>query len=280
MAGTVKISDENYPELLKNTPHPPKTFYYKGKYRSEIFNNCVAVVGSRKMSFYGEKVIEKLFSDFSKDITVVSGFMTGVDAESHRQALKHGLKTIAVMPCGIEYVHPEDQSALYEEIIASGGLILSEFEGDFKPQSWTYPKRNRIVAGLSRAVVVIEASMDSGSLITARIANSYSRKVFVVPGSIFSSLSLGKIQISNEFATSIDSGFIINKFLGLDFKSVMKNNDRRCENRIVKILQNGPLTLDEISKQLSLDIPTLSTEITVLSISDLVSERGGKYYAC
>jgi len=281
----VNISDFSYPKLLKEIPSPPKKIYFKGNYCPEIFRNCLAVVGSRRMSIYGVKVIEKIFSVLSREISVVSGFMSGVDAESHKQAIRFGLKTIAVMPCGIDYIHPESQADLYENILKNKGLILSEFPGNFKPKTWTYPKRNRIVAGLSRAVLVIEASEKSGSLITARMANCYGREVFVVPGSIFSNLSKGKIQISNEFATNIDSGFYINSFFGF------KTGDIKCEsgregkrspgnNKILEILKNSPMTIDELSEYFSVDIPKLNAELTLLSVSGLVSESEGKFYAC
>lgn len=284
MAGAVNILDILYPKLLKDIPSPPKNLYYKGNFREELFENCLAVVGSRRMSIYGEKVIEKIFAALSKNITIVSGFMSGVDAEAHRQALRFGLKTIAVMPCGIDCIHPEDQEELYKKIISELGLILSEFEGNFKPKIWTYPKRNKIVAGLSKAVLVIEASKDSGSLITARIANSFGRKVFVIPGSIFSTLSSGKVQICNEFASTIDSGFNINKFFGLEFSGngIFGQGNQENENKsgILDVLRDSPMTIDDLAKYLSVNVSEISTELTLLSMNNLVTEQGGKFYAC
>jgi len=283
MAGEVSISDFLYPEMLAEVPSPPQKIYFKGNYCSEIFQNCLAVVGSRKMSVYGVRVIEKFFSVLHKDISIVSGFMSGVDAEAHRRAIKLGLRTIAVMPCGIDYIHPENQTDLYEEILNNDGLILSEFEGDFKPKFWTYPKRNRIVAGLSRAVLVVEASKNSGSLITARMANSYGRRVFVVPGSIFSNLSEGKTQISNEFAINIDSGFSINEFFGFGSNIYTYKNGKELDfenNIILETLKNDPMTMDELSEYLSVDISTLNKEVTYLLMSGLVTESEGKLYAC
>jgi len=280
MAGEVNISDARYPTLLKEIPSPPKKLFYKGDFRSEIFENCIAVVGSRKMSIYGEKVIEKIFSTLSKKITVVSGFMSGVDAESHRQALKFGLKTIAVMPCGIDYIHPEDQVSLYQKILSKNSLVISEYPDQFKPKIWTYPRRNRIVAGLSRAVVVIEASLNSGSLITAKLANSFGRDVFIVPGSIFSNLSAGKIQISNEFAKSIDSGLYINKLFGLENLDTSSTVPAFGKNLVLETLKNNPMTINEISQYLNMDISNLSTQLTLFSMDGSVFEQGGKFYAC
>ena len=211
MAGWVSISDYEYPEILRNSPNPPKTLFYKGSWRPEIFNNCLAIVGSRKMSLYGKKLYRKLFLFCLKNYHCI-WLYDGVDMEAHIQALKFGLNTIAVMPCRIDLIHPRGNDFTYNEIIKNNGLIMSEYESLFQPKIWTYPRRNRIVAGLSKAVLVIEASVNSGSLITARLANSCKRKVFVVPGSIFSNLTEGKVQISKDFAEFIYSGLEINEF--------------------------------------------------------------------
>lgn len=280
MAGEVNDFDTKYPKMLRQIPSPPKKLYYKGNYNENIFENCLAVVGSRKMSPYGERVLEKIFSTLSPEITIVSGFMHGVDAEAHRKALKFGLITIAVMPCGVDLVHPNDQRKLYEEII-SKGLVLSEYEGCFEPKIWTYPRRNRVVAGLSKAVLVIEAAIESGSLITARIAHSFGRDVFVVPGSIFSELNSGKVQISNEFAKTIDSGFYINKYFNLNYIRKNFSESETTENEILKSLRSIPMTIDDLKKQFpKKDISQISTEITLLTMSKSVVEKEGVFYAC
>lgn len=272
------MTDNKYPLLLGKIPDPPKTLYFKGKLDKDIIKKCLAVVGSRKMSLYGKRVINHVFSTLSKKITIVSGFMYGVDAYAHETALRVGLKTIVVMPCGIDYIHPEDQKGLYKKILDSQGLILSEYPSDFKPKLWTYPKRNRIVAGLSMAVLVVEADLHSGSLITANLAHSYGRDVFVIPGSIFSDLSRGKIQISNLFAKEISSGSEINKYLCLESSSA--NTSGYKITPIIELLNSTPLTIDEISENLSRPVTEISSEITDLSIKGLVSEEGGRFYAC
>ncbi len=156
---TIKIDDEKYPRLLKEIGSPaPKKLYYKGDLNNDIFKNCLAVVGSRHLTSYGRRVTERFVAEIaSAGITIVSGFMYGGDEAAHSAAVKAGGKTIAVMPCGIDIIHPEYQKGLYEEILKNNGLIISEYEGKFLPVTWTYVKRNRIVAGLSRAVLVVEA---------------------------------------------------------------------------------------------------------------------------
>ena len=214
LSKTLKLSNHNYPELLKTIPNPPKYLYYRGTLGRGAFDKCLAVIGSRNISRYGENVIEYLFRKLSKDITVVSGFMRGVDMHAHSQAVKNGLKTIAVVPHGIDYKYDGDALNLYSKIISSGGLVISELNGTTGSEIWMYPRRNRIVAGICKALVVIEASENSGTVMTADISNSFGRKVFVVPGSIFSGLSKGKILISNKYATNIDSSDPVNDFMG------------------------------------------------------------------
>jgi len=280
MAGEVNDFDTSYPKMLRQIPSPPKKLYFKGNFDKEIFKNCLAVVGSRKMSPYGERVLEKIFSTLASEITIVSGFMCGVDAEAHRKALKFGLQTIAVMPCGIDLIHPRNQKSLYEEIV-SNGLILSEFDGFFEPRLWTYPRRNRIVAGLSTAVLVIEAASESGSLITARMAHSFGRDVFVVPGSIFSELNSGKVQISNEFAKTIDSGFSINKYFNLNYTGKLPEEYKNDNSEILNSIRCVPMTIDDLKKQFpNKDISQISTEVTLLTMSKSVVEREGVFYAC
>ncbi len=279
MAGAVNYTDTAYPKMLLQIPSPPKKLYFKGNYSEKIFENSLAVVGSRKMSPYGERALEKIFSTLSSEITIVSGFMHGVDAEAHRKALKFGLNTIAVMPCGVDLVHPGDQKNLYEEIV-SKGLVISEYDGYFEPKVWTYPRRNRVVAGLSRAVLVIEAALNSGSLITARMAHSFGREVFVVPGSIFSDLNSGKVQISNEFAKTIDSGSYINKYFNLNCTGNMLKENKMDGNEILNYLKSTPMTIDDLKKQFpEKDISQISAEITLLTMNNLVVEREGIFYA-
>ena len=190
MENVVTINDPRYPSLLKQISDPPKQLYYKGEWQDDIFENCLAVVGSRRMTTYGKQIAERLVSEIaSREITIVSGFMYGIDATSHKAAVDIGGKTIAVMPCGIELVHPEYQVKLYDEILENKGLIISEYNGNLLPTNWTYPRRNRLVAGLSKAVMVVEAGEKSGSLITANFARKFKRKIFAVPGPLTSILS-------------------------------------------------------------------------------------------
>ena len=146
----VTMDDPKYPGLLKEAKKSPEVLYYKGDWDEAIFENCLTVVGSRRMTKYGKQITEKIVSEIAgAGITIVSGFMYGIDATAHKAALEAGGRTIAVMPCGIDIIHPEYQKELYEEILKNKGLIISEFEGAHPPAVWTYPRRNKIMAGLS-----------------------------------------------------------------------------------------------------------------------------------
>ncbi len=202
----IKVGDKEFPNLLKEIKDCPQKLYYKGNWDKEIFANCLAVVGSRRMTSYGRRVSEQIVSEIgAAGITIVSGFMYGGDACAHQAAIKASGRTIAVMPCGIEIIHPEYQIDLYYSILKNNGLIISEYEGKTAPALWTYPKRNRIIAGLSKAVLIVEAGLQSGTLITAEYAKKFNRKIFVVPGPITSPVSLGTAKLLKEGATLVTS---------------------------------------------------------------------------
>ncbi|TSC55898.1 MAG: hypothetical protein Greene071421_516 [Parcubacteria group bacterium Greene0714_21] len=205
-AEVITKEDAQYPKLLKEMRDAPKKLYYKGAWNPQLFKHCFAVVGTRRMTSYGKRVTEQLVGEIAAaGVTIVSGFMYGIDATSHKAALRVGGRTIAVMPCGIDVIHPEYQKDLYNEIVDNGGLILSEYEGTFLPTLWSYPKRNRIVAGLCQATMVVEAGENSGSLITANFAKKFGRRVFAVPGPLTSSVSVGIMQLIKEGAAVVTS---------------------------------------------------------------------------
>lgn len=181
------------PELKKllDLSTVPKDLYYQGKWNPKIFTKCAAIVGSRKMTVYGEKVVEKLVSQLiAQGYTIVSGFMYGVDKYAHTMCVQNGGKTIAVLGWGITTPLSGDDLRLAKEIIVAGGLLLSEWK-EQKAAHWTFPARNRIVAALSEKTYVVEAALQSGSLITARLAYTLKRELWAVPGPITSRSSMG-----------------------------------------------------------------------------------------
>jgi len=316
----ISINDLEYPKLLKEIKDAPKRLYHKGDYSPEIFNNCLAVVGSRRMTSYGKRAIEKIVSKIAASgITIVSGFMFGVDATAHKAALDVGGRTIAVMPCGIDIIHPEYQEKLYNDILKNNGLIISEFENDLPPALWTYPKRNRIVAGLSQATLVIEAAINSGSLITAKYAKEYNRKLFVVPGPITSANSEGINQLMKEGASIASKAEdVLEYYKNHGFFSyftpkgpyvLQKNHNPSkvlpehnfssrftqdgayasqknhtpsspLESKIITELKNEPMEVDVLARMLGMSASEIGTKISLMQLQGIITKQGNKYYIC
>lgn len=284
----VHLSEENeYPKLLKGIgKDAPKCLYYKGIWDDAIFSNCLAVVGSRNLTTYGKQVAERLVTPLSgAGITIVSGFMYGGDAAAHKAALQAGGRTIAVMPCGIERIHPEYQQDLYHDILNNRGLIISEYEGDQMPVNWMYPRRNRIVAGLSKAILVLEAGLKSGTLITANFAKKYGRKIFVVPGPITSENSKGIMQLIKEGATPISSAEDILDFFGVGgLRGLASKKEAKLqetdgfEQRIIDYLRKEPLEIDALARIFSLPASKMGTTLSIMQLQGLIKYEGGKYH--
>ncbi len=279
--GEVKIEDERYPELLKKINDPPKVLRYRGTFNENIFKNTLAVVGSRRATNYGKLVTEKLVRELAEEgITIVSGFMFGIDAVAHNAAVSANGKTIAVMPCGADIVHPAYQKELYSEI-EKKGLILSEFEDGFPPDKWTYPRRNRIVVGLSMATLVIEAAEKSGSLISAEFAKKYERPIFAVPGAITSSVSKGTNNLIKEGANMVTCAEDILSFFSKDKKE--RSEDKRKnlnkeEELIINVLDAEMADTDEIARKTKLPLALVGSSLSVLELKGLVGKKGRKFY--
>ncbi|MGH9971175.1 MAG: DNA-processing protein DprA [Pyrinomonadaceae bacterium] len=186
------LDDGVYPSLLREIFDPPITLYVKGAWEECLDQPCIAIVGSRRCSTYGQNAALMLGRDLAqRGVTVISGFARGIDAAAHRGALEGGGRTVAVLGTGINQVYPRDHKKLADEILGRGGAALTQFPLGTPPVSENFPYRNRIISGLSLGVVVIEAAENSGSLITARLAIEQNREVFAVPGNITSRNSFG-----------------------------------------------------------------------------------------
>lgn len=256
------------PELssLLDLPHPPKELYYSGTWNPSLFTECVAIIGSRRVTEYGRRVIESIVPQlvFEKR-TIVSGFMYGVDQYAHEMCLKHGGKTMAVLGWGINRLLEEQDRRLADSIISSGGLLISEWEAQ-KPTLWTFPVRNRIVAALSRDVIVVEAAIKSGSLITANIAHSLHRNVWAVPGPITSRTSAGTNTLIAQQKARVWIGDEPVK------RSV-------SDDPILRALGDEALTADEIARTIGVSVAHVGAQLSLLTLGGDVVERGGKYYA-
>jgi len=191
-ADVLVLDDGNYPALLREITDPPVTLYVRGDWGACLDAPCVAVVGSRRCSTYGQNAATMLARDLAaRGVTIISGLARGIDKSAHEGALEAGGRTVGVLGTGIDEVYPRDHKKLAEKILDAGGAIISQFPLGTPPVPENFPFRNRIISGLSLGVLVVEAAENSGSLITARLAMEQNREVFAVPGNITSRNSFG-----------------------------------------------------------------------------------------
>ena len=287
MENVITIKDKRYPELLgKIGKDAPEKIYYKGNWDSEIFKNCLAVVGSRRLTSYGRKITEQLVTEIaSAGVTIVSGFMYGGDEAAHKAAAEAGGRTIAVMPCGIDMIHPEYQEELYNKILENKGLIISEYEGKFPPANWTYPRRNRIVAGLSKAVLIVEAGLNSGTLITAEYAKKFGRKIFAVPGPLTSEVSKGTLGLIRGGAEAVGNAEEILRYYKI--KGTIRENKgmireikgvEGLEREIVDQLKKEPMEADGLARMLGMSVSKIGTTLSLMQLKGFINQEGGKYH--
>lgn len=278
--GPIKIIErKDYPEQLKTIKNCPTKLYYRGNWNNEIFAKSLAIVGSRRMSQYGLAAIKKFVPDLvAAKYTIISGFMYGVDMASHRETLECGGKTAAVLGGGLDIISPPENVGIYREILEKGGLIVSEYENDFVPTIWTFPLRDRIVAGLaSLGTLVIEAGLKSGSLITSRFTQEQGKKLFAVPGPINSTLSAGIYFLIKEKGARIvtDSSDITNQRTSGSQMTIEYSDP--LERKIVELLEIEALTTDELAKKLDKEISIVSQKMTIMSMENRVTENLGKW---
>lgn len=280
----VTIFDENYPRLLTEIYDPPIVLYYKGDLECAK-DNPIAVVGTRKITGYGRIATEK----FTKGLvlagaTIISGLARGVDSEAHLTTVSENGKTIAVLGGGLNNIFPPENRKLAEKIAEGYGAVISEFPPDYASLPGNFPARNRIISGLSLAVLVVEAAEDSGSLITARFALEQGREVFAVPGPVTSDLSRGPVDLIREGARAVFSPEEILEELGINRtnKSNMTNLTYQDlsdeEKKVLASLENETRHIDEIGRQLQFPSAKISALLLRMEISGLVQNMGAGIY--
>ena len=278
------LTPKDFPESIREISDPPKVLYVRGELPDPEKFSYLTVVGSRKCSSYGREVCQKLIAGLAGyPIVIVSGLALGTDANAHEAALASNLKTIAVPGSGIDWeaIYPRSNLYLAKRIVDGGGAILSEFEPSAKSLLHMFPQRNRIMAGLSKAVLLIEAGERSGTLITARLATEYNRDLLVVPGSIFSSNSAGVHQFLKLGATPITKSEDILEVLGLS-SDEEKNQNRDYsdlppnEKKIVELISIEPLPRDVIIEELDISVSDLNMLLSLMELKGLIKEEFGE----
>jgi len=281
-----ELEKNEFPPQLLEIPQPPEKLFIRGELPNKE-TKLLCVVGSRKYTPYGKEVCEKLIGGLrGYSICIVSGLALGIDAIAHRSAVDAGLKTIAVPGSGLnsKNLYPSSNLGLSEMIINSGGALLSEFEPNFRATTWSFPQRNRIMAGLSHAILIIEAEIKSGTLITSRLATEYNKDVLTIPGSIFSKNSEGPHMLLKLGATPITKSEDILEALGFNIdeskqkKLELEYNDCSDEERkIIKILET-PMSRDEIINISEMPVTQINAILSIMEIKGLIKENFGEIH--
>jgi len=291
----INIFDDKYPYNLKQIYDPPIALYYKGKFELDDF--AIAIVGSRRTTNYGSFSAKKLAYDLSlRGVQIVSGLARGIDSIAHEGCLAAGGKTVAVLGCGLDTIYPPENTKLYEDIIKSDGLVISEYPPGMPPLQHNFPARNRIISGISSGVLVVEAAKRSGSLITACYALEQGREVFAIPGNIDCAYSRGTNQLIKDGAKMvlcaedvleefnyieiIDNSDIQNDLSKTHSKtnfSIFKGLSTE-EIRIVKIISNGIHNIDEIIERSNIPTKEVNNILFMLEMKGVITQLPGKTF--
>ena len=276
----VPITSPDYPSQLKIIPHPPPVIYVKGEIKKFP---AVAIVGSRKCSTYGRKIAYQLSKFLSSNgIVVVSGLAYGIDTAAHKGAVESEGLTYAVLGCGIDVNYPANNANLKERIVEKGGAIISEFPFGTSPSKENFPRRNRIISGLSLATVVIEANENSGALITAQFTVEQGRELFVVPGNIDSIYSRGSNKLLRAGATPLTEFEQIFEDLPYLKQNLQKKEDRmeidEVYQPILDVLLKGDAHIDKIVAESGLSYCEAVTLLFEMEAKGIVKSENNRYF--
>lgn len=304
------LQKEQFPLLLKEIPHCPKSLYIQGATLGSLNSQSkfLCVVGARKYSEYGKRACQELILGL-KDypVVIVSGLAIGIDCIAHQSALDAGLRTISIPGSGLnkDVLYPKSNRNLGGKILESGNTLLSEYEPDARSEPWMFPQRNRIMAGISHATLIVECEKKSGTLITARLATDYNREVMAVPGSIFSDRSAGPHMLIDTGAKLITSSKDILETLGFKIpeevilktpaenemnsqKNIQENNQKKLElkyqvcsvdeKRVLDLLRNSPepMSKDELVRALQISVSSANVLLIMMEIKGIIKENNGE----
>lgn len=281
------LTDDDYPKRLLHCYDPPTLLFYRGTANLNT-SKIVSIIGTRSNTDYGKLTTEKILASLAPhQPLVVSGLAYGIDAIAHKFSVKQQLPTVAVLAHGLDKIYPSQHTALAKEMIAGGGGLLTEFRKETKPDRHNFPIRNRIVAGMCDATIVIETGMKGGSMITANLAYSYNRDVFAVPGKTTDSKSEGcNYLIQSNKAVLIRSGEDIIEQMGWEEKQKKQAIQKKLfveltsnERLIVELLQqNGQLHIDEINLQTDISSSAAASALLMLEMNGIINSMPGKIY--
>ena len=303
----IKLEDEEYPKKLKAIKNPPKQLYVLGNEKL-LQNKCVGIVGSRRCSYYGEKMSLQFSRELaSQSITVISGLAIGIDTYAHMGAMLEEGKTIAVLGSGFNNVYPKQNKKLFEEIIQNGGCVITEYEPDVNSKTFLFPQRNRIIVGLSKCILVIDAGEKSGALITAGLAKEQNKKVFCIPSNLTNEYSMGSNMLIKDGANiALSSNDILEVFGG---KGISKSDDspsldlprpatgksdllipfplktrvkikikNKLQKNIYDFLSDEPVNIEEIKLKVKADIKEINFVLTILEMEGYIKKLIGNKF--
>ncbi|MGH2646929.1 MAG: DNA-processing protein DprA [Ginsengibacter sp.] len=281
------ITDKNYPQRLLNCYDSPSMLYYKG-HADLNSSKIIAIVGTRNNNEYGKTICEKLIEEFAgEDIVIVSGLAFGIDSIAHKASIKYDMKTIGVLAHGLDRIYPSQNSGLAKQMITNGGL-LTEFRSFTKPDRQNFPSRNRIVAGMSDAVIVVETGIKGGSLITAELGNSYNKDVFAFPGRINDSKSEGCNYLikTNKAALFTCANDILENMGWKNKKEISVKKQRELfieltpdERTVITIIQEREqVHIDELFLKSKLTSSAVAAALLMLEMQGIITSLPGKIY--
>ncbi len=279
----LKYEDEKYPPLLKQIPDFPLSLFYKGNL-DNIDNICnLAVVGSRKASMNAKISLDSIISSLANsNITIVSGLAFGIDAQAHKSAMESNLKTVGVVGSGLDTVYPIQNKYLYDRIINSYGIVMSEYPLGVGPLPRNFPQRNRIVTGMSKGTLVAEAQIHSGAMISANLTLDYNRELMCMPGPINNPNTHGIYQLIKNGASIVTCAQDLIDNMGWEIK--LQDDDCKIseltaqEKQVLDIISIEEKTFDEIINELKCNSSSLMVTLTNLEIKSFVIQKNGKYY--
>jgi DNA processing protein len=279
----IELRDTQYPELLSKIYDPPKELFIDGD-PSILNSKCLAIVGTRTPTMYGKEISRKFAYELAQaGFTIVSGLAEGIDTEAHIGALEAKGRTIAVFGCGIDMIFPASNISLSENI-SNNGALISEYAPGVPPAKWTFPRRNRIIAGLSKGVIVVEGHYDSGAMITAKAALDEGREVFAVPGNIGLEQSKGPHWLIKQGAKLVESVEDVLEEFGMQKDSAKKVQIDHAqltleESALIKALLIEPMHIDGLARKVGVASHDALSVLSVMELKGLVKQMPGKYFS-
>lgn len=282
--GILTFQEEDYPDKLKNIYGFPPLLYYRGNIEN-LQKESLAIVGSRKATYHGQQIAQKIAFELAEvGFAIVSGMARGIDSCAHWGAIKAKGETIAVLGCGLDIVYPPENKKLMNQICANG-LVISEFPPGTPPDARNFPRRNRIISGLSKGIIVVEAANRSGSLITAELALQQGRDVFAIPGSILNPYSKGTNYLIQQGAKLVqNTSDILEEYSLLTKREIKNEKDKKekdvdpIQRSIIQVFSTEPISLTEIVNETGLKPELVISQLSILEIKGIIKQLPGQRY--